>query len=121
MLSPFWINLASTGTLVIEVWNKVDQLPSKDRGSLRTAVKRLRYAVVTTAVTKSGLDPLTKAISQTLDKDRRSATVAVKHEDGRRRAWLYEQGVVVDEADTKDGTRFTVRWSDIQAERFSRL
>ncbi len=107
--------------VVIEVWNKVDQLPAKDRGPLRTAAKRLGNTVVTSAIAKNGLDPLIKAIGQTLDKDRRTATVTIKHEDGRRRAWLYEQGVVVEEVLTDDGTRFTVRWNDIQAERYSRL
>ena len=107
--------------VVIEVWNKADLLSAKDLGPLRTAAKRLDRTVVTSAVGKTGLDPLTKLIGQTLDKDRRTATVLIQHEDGRRRAWLYEQGVVVDEVETEDGTRFTVRWSDIQAERFSRL
>ena len=105
----------------IEVWNKIDQLPAKNRSPLRTTAKRLGNTVVTSALAKSGLDPLTKAIGQVLDKDRHSHTITLKHEDGRRRAWLYEQSVVVKEAKTKDGTRFTVRWSNIQAERFSRL
>ncbi len=106
---------------VIEVWNKVDQLSPKDRTALRTTAKRLGNIIVTSAVTKNGLDPLTKAIAQQLDRDNRSHTVTLKHQDGRRRAWLYEQGVVVEETETKTGTRFTVRWSDVQAERFSRL
>ena len=106
---------------VIEVWNKVDQLPAKDRDPLRTAAKRLGNTVVTSAVAKDGLAPLITAIDQALDRDRCTAVVVIKHEDGRRRAWLHEQGVVIDKTETEDGTRFTVRWSDIQAERFSRL
>ncbi len=106
---------------VVEVWNKIDQLPTNDRKPIRNAAKRIENTVVTSAVAKNGLDLLTKSIGQALDKDRRDATVSIKHEDGRRRAWLYDQGVVVKEAKTKSGARFTVRWSDIQAERFSRL
>lgn len=106
---------------LIEVWNKVDQLPAIHRGPLRTAAKRLENTVVTSAVAKGGLDALTKAIGKALDKDLQSETVMINYEDGRRRAWLHEQGVVVDETETESGTRFRVRWSAIQAERFSRL
>ncbi|MGI9389946.1 MAG: GTPase HflX [Boseongicola sp.] len=106
---------------VIEVWNKVDLLPAKLRGPLQTAAKRLENTIMASAVAKNGLDALTAAIGQALDKDLQSETVTVEYEDGRRRAWLHEQGVVVSEVETKNGTQFDVRWSSIQAERFSRL
>jgi GTP-binding protein HflX len=73
------------------------------------------------AVTGEGLDAVIRAVTAELDRDRTQEVLHLAHEDGRRRAWLYEQGVVEAETETDDGVELTVNWTPAQATRFSRL
>ncbi|MEL7166913.1 MAG: GTPase HflX, partial [Pseudomonadota bacterium] len=41
--------------------------------------------------------------------------------DGKKRAWLFEQDVVLEEAQGEDGFVFDVRWTPIQKARFEGL
>jgi GTP-binding protein HflX len=106
---------------VIEVWNKIDRLDAEARAPLQVAASRLEDTVVASAMSDEGLHDLVAAVGQALDTDRMEAKVHVRHEDGRRRAWLFEQGVVTDEREVEGGTDYDVSWTAVQAERFSRL
>ncbi|MXQ07243.1 GTPase HflX [Alphaproteobacteria bacterium GH1-50] len=105
----------------IEVWNKIDRLTSTDRSALLTEADRKPEVVAVSALSGDGLDTLVAAITDTLDRDRSEDVVTLAHGDGRRRAWLYDQGVVTEEMPTDDGVRLKVYWTPIQAVRFSRL
>ena len=106
---------------LIEVWNKIDRVPAKDREPIRTAAARAGNVVVTSAVAEDGIAPLLEAVETALDADRKRETIDLDHGEGRKRAWLYEQGVVVGEAETETGVRLDVNWTKPQAVRFSRL
>ena len=41
--------------------------------------------------------------------------------DGRKRAWLFDAGVVTDDVQTKNGHEMTVFWTAIQKDRFAKL
>ena len=104
---------------VIEVWNKIDQV--SDPEPLLNAAARREDTVVTSALSDAGLQPLLDAIEAALSQGLRTATLQVQHAEGKKRAWLFEQGVVDDEQVTEDGWSLTVTWSEAQAARFERL
>ncbi|HBR38429.1 MAG TPA: GTPase HflX, partial [Sulfitobacter pontiacus] len=41
--------------------------------------------------------------------------------DGKKRAWLFEQDVVIEETQTEDGFNLVVRWSAQQEAQYQRL
>ena len=108
-------------TPLIEVWNKIDLLTPEDREALVTLAARKNNVQAMSAVTGEGLDAVIRAVTAELDRDRTQEVLHLAHEDGRRRAWLYEQGVVEAETETDDGVELTVNWTPAQATRFSRL
>ncbi len=108
-------------TPVIEVWNKIDRLVSTARSALLTEASRKDDIVAVSAISGDGLDDMIELITAKLDVDRSEEILTLAHSDGRRRAWLYEQGVVKEEAETEDGARIRVFWTPTQAVRFSRL
>ena len=104
---------------VIEVWNKIDQVV--DPEPLRTAAARREDTVVTSALSDAGLQPLLDAIEEALSKGLKTEAVTVSHSEGRKRAWLFEQGLVQEERATEDGWTLKVTWSEAQAARFARM
>ena len=105
----------------IEVWNKIDQVDGEARTALEVTADRLDNTVVTSALSDRGIDPLLSAVEAALDADREQTTIEVAHSDGKKRAWLYEQGVVTGEEDTETGARMDVNWTATQRVRFERL
>lgn len=106
---------------MIEVWNKVDLLDAETAGALRTEAARRERVVVCSALSEAGLAPLIGAVEAALSAGLTAAVVELRHEDGRKRAWLFEQGVVEREVPTEQGARFDVMWSEAQAARFLKL
>ncbi|MEM6386282.1 MAG: GTPase HflX [Pseudomonadota bacterium] len=104
---------------VIEVWNKIDQV--NDPEPLLTAAARKDDTIVTSALSDAGLQPLLDAIEASLSRGLRTEAISITHADGRKRAWLFEQGVVDEERATETGWTFKVTWSDAQAARFTHL
>ena len=104
---------------VIEVWNKIDQVV--DPEPLRTAAARREDTVVMSALSDDGLQPLLDAIEEALSKGLKTEAVTVSHSEGRKRAWLFEQGLVQEERATEDGWTLKVTWSEAQAARFARM
>ena len=108
-------------TPLIEIWNKIDLLDPAEREALVTLADRTENVQAISAVTGEGLDAVIRAVTAELDRDRTQEVLHLAHEDGRRRAWLYEQGVVEAETETEGGIDLTVNWTPDQATRFSRL
>ncbi len=105
----------------IEVWNKIDQVEGEARTALEVTAERLESTVVTSALSDRGIDPLLSAVETALDADREQTEVEIAHSDGKKRAWLYEQGLVTGEEETETGVRMTVNWTATQRVRFERL
>jgi len=108
-------------TAMIEVWNKIDRLAPQDRAAVEAAAARDDQVFAVSALTGEGTAPLLAAIDGALAAPAREAVLQLSHGDGRRRAWLYDQGVVESERQTEDGQELTVRWSEAQARRFEKL
>jgi GTP-binding protein HflX len=108
-------------TPMIELWNKIDLLDPEQREALETVASRKDDVLAISAVTGAGIDDVVTVITRELNQDRLEETLTLGPQDGRRRAWLYEQGVVIDETEAEGQSRLVVRWSPAQAVRFSRL
>ncbi|NKX46255.1 GTPase HflX [Roseicyclus persicicus] len=106
---------------MLEVWNKIDRLPPDTAAALAATADRRDTVFAVSALTGEGMPALLSAIAAALAPPRHRSEVALTHEDGRRRAWLYAQGVVEGEAAGEDATRLTVNWTDRQEQAFRRL
>ena len=113
--------LGVTDTPVFEIWNKVDLLSADDRLVIENQSERRDDAIIASALDGTGLEEVSEVIRQELNHDQVEAVVDLAFEDGKRRSWLYEQGVVVSETSTDAANQLRVRWNKIQAIRFSRL
>ncbi|MEX5728977.1 GTP-binding protein HflX [Rhodovulum iodosum] len=108
-------------TPVIEVWNKTDLLPDAARAAVEATAARHDGIRTLSAWTGEGTGPLLEAVTVALDETRTRRELRLGFAEGRRRAWLYEQGVVEGEAQDDDGYRLTVNWTARQEHRFKAL
>jgi len=106
---------------VIEVWNKVDQVPAGEAQALSNMAARHDGVHLLSALTGAGFATLLEALSARLQGQRQDETVTLSHADGRQRAWLYDNGLVLSEAQTETGPELSVRWTDRQRAAFYRL
>ncbi|WP_412917533.1 GTPase HflX [Pseudogemmobacter blasticus] len=114
--------LASLGvtsaTPQIEVWNKLDLVGPSDREALVAQSAQRSDVLPVSALTGEGIDALLDRISQSFEEEKTEVTLHLGFADGRRRAWLHDQAVVVSEADTETGWDVTVRWTARQQKRW---
>lgn len=108
-------------TPMIEVWNKIDLLSEEVRGGLVNTAERKHEVFALSAITGEGLDQLLGAVKGLLSPPRHISELDLTHSEGRKRAWLYEQGVVESEEQGEQSTHLTVNWTDRQQEVFERL
>lgn len=106
---------------MLEVWNKMDLVQGEAAAALPAMAARRPLVFPVSALTGEGLEALLAAVSDTLSPPRHRAEVRLGHEDGRRRAWLYAQGVVESEEAGEDETRLVVLWTARQEQAFRRL
>ena len=105
----------------IEIWNKVDLLDAEEGATLRTRAARREDVVILSAVTGEGLDDFVAKASKAVTGIQIETELSLGFDDGRRRAWLYEQGVVQTEKQTDDGFDLVVRWTSRQASTFEHM
>ncbi len=103
---------------MLEVWNKLDLLPPAARDVLMPPRDRV---FPLSALTGQGVAPLLAAIAQAFDEEKTDRTLTLPFAEGRKRAWLHDQGVVLSEIEGKDGHHLTVRWTARQKRRYCDL
>ena len=103
---------------IIEIWNKIDLVEPDTRKSLQNIAKRRKGICILSATANEGISMLTKKIKNSFQPKKLSETLVVPFEFGDRRAWLHENGVVVNEIYTDAGFKFDVTWSDQQKAKF---
>ncbi|MDX1822897.1 MAG: GTPase HflX [Paracoccaceae bacterium] len=108
-------------TPMIEVWNKIDRLAPADHDATLASVARQEDTRAISAITGEGLDGLLEAITTKLEWTKHSTTLSLPFAEGRKRAWLHDQGVVEEEAQTDTGFDVTVLWTARQEKRFREL
>ncbi len=103
---------------VFEVWNKVDQLNEDDLLRLTNSATRLENKFLLCALTGAGVDALITAVESELNSQNFDDALNLNYREGKRRAWLYDQGVVRNETQTEEGFQFAINWSARQKAQF---
>ncbi len=105
----------------LELWNKIDLLPAAERERILQQAARRDNVLPVSALTGAGVDDLLAAMGAALDGKRHSRDLRLSFAEGRKRAWLYEQGVIDSEERGEDGYRLQVTWTARQEKRFRDL
>jgi GTP-binding protein HflX len=106
---------------VYEVWNKLDLVDPSARAALAVNAEHRDTVFPISALTGEGTGPLLTAISQAFDEEKSDRTLTLPFAEGRKRAWLHQEGVVQSEEATEDGYTLTLRWTARQEKRFRDL
>jgi len=106
---------------MIEVWNKLDCLEPDAQDATRVQAERQDDVHTISALTGEGVDDLLATISRLMEDEKSDADVVLAFSEARKRAWLYEQGIVSGETAGQDGTTVHVRWTARQEKQFSNI
>ncbi|MBO6791492.1 MAG: GTPase HflX [Dinoroseobacter sp.] len=109
------------GIPTIEVWNKVDLLDEGSRDSVHQIASRREDVQVISAVSGAGIDDLVDAITTKIRPQSEQSRVFLGWADSKRRAWLFEKGLVLDETPLEDGAEFLVEWTEAQKVAFETM
>ncbi len=105
----------------IEVWNKIDRLSPEEATLRRNQAARSENTFCGSALTGEGQAEVVAAIAEILEGVVRDERIELPYSEGRKRAWLYDKGVVKDETQGEDGYVIDVRWSARQSAAFEGL
>ncbi|MBQ0806225.1 MAG: GTPase HflX [Sulfitobacter sp.] len=108
-------------TRSFEIWNKIDLLSPDRADAVRARAARDENVLAISSLTGEGLAELQATIAKALQGAVREADLVLSFADGKKRAWLFAQEVVLHEEQTEDGFHLTVRWSAQQEDQFQRL
>ncbi|MCV6824388.1 MULTISPECIES: GTPase HflX [Halocynthiibacter] len=106
---------------LIEVWNKIDQLDDNAKEGFTSKAEREENVFATSAVTGEGLDALLEEVSDKLTDPKTRREITLPFSDGRKRAWLFQEGLVENEVQTEDGFVLSVYWTARQEKNFREL
>lgn len=104
---------------MIEVLNKIDLLDEAQKRTVTARAARSNLSTVAvSAETGEGCQPLREAIGERLSAGFQTLDLRVDAADGRKLAWLYQHGDVVEREDLDDSIRLKVRLSPAEAARY---
>ncbi|MBL9048593.1 MAG: GTPase HflX [Tabrizicola sp.] len=104
-----------------EVWNKLDLVDPSARAALAANAEARERVFPISALTGEGLEPLLAAISKAFDEEKTERVLLIPFAEGRKRAWLHQEGVVQSEELTETGHRLTLIWTARQERRYRDL
>ncbi|SFI72147.1 GTPase HflX [Celeribacter neptunius] len=106
---------------MFEVWNKIDLLDPEAREARleRAAAEPDKFAI--SAVTGEGIPELLSAISAHFEEDKIERELILPYAEGRKRAWLFEEGVVQGEEMTEEGYALKLLWTPRQEKQFREM
>lgn len=105
----------------LEIWNKSDLLSPEARAEIEAIADRREGVRTLSALTGAGVPELLQAMSQALSPPRLPATLLLPFSEGRKRAWLFEEGVVEAETAGEAGYEIRVNWTARQKQAFAAL
>jgi len=106
---------------IIEVLNKTDQMDRIEVAAAQARFERECGAVPVSALTGIGCEALLAVIDSVLAESERILHLSVPITDGRRLAWLYRRGTVIDRTDDECHAHLSVRLSVADADRAADL
>ena len=96
-------------------------LEAADADPVRAQAERTDDVFAISAVTGEGLDAFLSAVADVLQGESVEETLQVSFADGRRRAWLFERDLVLEEQQSDTGFDLKVRWSAKDRAQFEGL
>ncbi|WP_284377181.1 GTPase HflX [Amylibacter marinus] len=106
---------------MLEVWNKVDLLSEKDLAAAQNSAQRHDKICAVSAVQGTGVAQLLDRVETSLQKPWTEEVLTLSHAEGKRRAWLYKQGIVESEEMNGNFIELTVRWTEKQEGEFAKV
>jgi GTP-binding protein HflX len=103
---------------MFEVWNKIDRVDEERRETLINQAARSDNTMVLSAITGEGLDELLATVSEALEGARVEETLELGFSDGKKRAWLFKKGFVLEERQTESGFEIDVRWTQKDSNQY---
>ena len=88
---------------------------------MRTRAARTYMVYATSAITGAGTDVLMEAIAEALQGALITEDLNLPFAQGRERAWLFANEVVLEETQNEEGFVVTVRWSGRQKAQYKAL
>ncbi len=108
-------------TRTFEIWNKIDRLPEDRAEAVRARAERNETVLAISAVSGEGLSHLQEVVAEAVQGAVREADLTLGFAEGKKRAWLFDQDIVVSETQSEDGFAIRVRWSAAQEAQYQRL
>lgn len=103
---------------MFEIWNKIDRVDEERRETLINQAARSDNTMVLSAITGEGLDDLLATVSEALEGARVEETLELGFSDGKKRAWLFKKGFVLEERQTETGFEIDVRWTQKDSNQY---
>jgi GTPase len=117
-LSEIGIDCAHDSRLV-EVLNKIDQLPEDERPVL--SKRQSESTVALSALSGQGIDQLISLIDHRLQGQRETLRVCLHPSEGEKLAWLYAHGKIANRADSEEEINLIVSLSAKDLGRYRSL
>lgn len=111
----------SDATPILQLWNKIDLLPEEDVAATEARADRQDDVFAISALSGDGVEQVLDAIATALNAAAQSDEVILDHADGKRRAWLYAQGVVIEEQTRDTDSVLSLSWTSKQKTQFAAL
>tara|TARA_R110000824_G_scaffold173063_5_gene351071 strand:+ start:825 stop:2123 length:1299 start_codon:yes stop_codon:yes gene_type:complete len=102
---------AGEGPPVIEAWNKIDKIDPEDPEYARILPPFPKNVCAISAETGAGVETLVNLVSKTLSEGHKSEQIRIAATDGKRMAWLHENGRVLNSEQQSDDLILTVEMS----------
>lgn len=109
------------GPPIIEAWNKIDLLFQEDTEARSLPNPIPENVCAISAKTGEGVDQLIQEIADQLSRNHRTETVNLPVSDGKRLAWLHENGRVLDTKHKAENLILAVQMSSRNWGRFDAL
>lgn len=112
---------AGEGAPIIEAWNKVDLINPDDPDSVQLPQHIPDNVCLISAATGQGVDELVEMVTANLSRNHNIETVTLPVSDGRRLAWLHENGRVLESEQENEDLVLAVQMSNRNWGRFHAL
>lgn len=106
---------------LLEVWNKLDLVGPSQHEALAVQAANRAGVYPVSALTGEGVAALLDAISLAFDEEKTERLLTLGFAEGRRRAWLHGEGVVLSEEQAEAGWQINVLWTARQEKRYREI
>lgn len=106
---------------ILEVWNKIDDLPPEARDALVQKAATTPNTIAVSALTGEGVDALLNEVNRRLSGVLVDRDVVLPIDKLQLLPWLYDHSIVDEREDQEDGTvRISVRLTETEADELDR-